>query len=347
MRDLNICELEMCFFDQNTFICGDFKWTHFSQQCLKEYRIGETCGLKLVMRTTYLNQKCENCERLQKKISRFWKEEQRIMRWKTYNHGSENAQHCIARSRTASIGVSKRILQDLRRNILKLQKTREYPFASFDCGIWRSPADGQGVNIADNIQNNTLPSLKIIASSNSSLFTTAEAEPFPSESNSFTLRLLELEAPGDIQDSVEDEKDADKLLIDIWEQERLAFILTVRLLYVAFESSISPDGTVHLLSGTILSSSRYPGISQRIFNYIHTLKTHLLHAGLSSQLSEADAEIEEWLPRVINALRSIETNIEDEPLQLQRLLATLREIKSQIRATGFRKIQLAPGTKET
>jgi hypothetical protein len=121
----------------------------------------------------------------------------------------------------------------------------------------------------------------------------------------------------------------------------------MRLLYVAFESSISPDGTVYLLSGTVLSSSHCPGISQRIFKYIHSLKTHFLHAGLSLQLLEADAEIEEWLPREMNALRSLEGNVEGEPLQLQRILATLREIQSQIRVTGFRKIQLPPDTQET
>ncbi|KAH7113059.1 hypothetical protein EDB81DRAFT_826446 [Dactylonectria macrodidyma] len=37
----------MCYFDQVVWACGNWKWGRFRQQCNKEYRIGETCGLKL------------------------------------------------------------------------------------------------------------------------------------------------------------------------------------------------------------------------------------------------------------------------------------------------------------
>ncbi|KAL2075906.1 hypothetical protein VTL71DRAFT_849, partial [Oculimacula yallundae] len=37
----------MCFYDSITRDCGCTKWHHFRLHCYKEYRIGETCGLKL------------------------------------------------------------------------------------------------------------------------------------------------------------------------------------------------------------------------------------------------------------------------------------------------------------
>ncbi|KAJ4020851.1 hypothetical protein NW766_002346 [Fusarium irregulare] len=41
----------MCYFEQTRWTCGFWRWGHFRQQCNKEYRMGETCGLKLVYET--------------------------------------------------------------------------------------------------------------------------------------------------------------------------------------------------------------------------------------------------------------------------------------------------------
>jgi hypothetical protein len=274
-------------------------------------------------------------------MARFWKEEQRIMRWKTDNLKLERPQHDIARSRTASIDVSKRILEDLRRDILKLQNQREYPFANFDCE--ESLAAVDGYIALENEQMSTLPSLKLFSRH---ICAPLEEDEGPGsllpESNMLILKLLEFETPGTVQGRSEDNESSDDIPIDDQEQDRLAFMLTVRLLYVAFESFISPDGSVRLPSGIILSTSRYPGISAKIFEYIHGLKIDLIHAGLSSQLSEADAEIEAWLPKIMEALQCPQNSVEDVPRQLQRLVATLREVQFRIRCSGFINVHYAP-----
>lgn len=71
----------MCFFDQHRFACGDWKWGHFRQHCAKEYRIGETCGMKLINQTLPVGQKCKLCEKIDTKQRRRLAEVERIKRW--------------------------------------------------------------------------------------------------------------------------------------------------------------------------------------------------------------------------------------------------------------------------
>ncbi|KAH7113079.1 hypothetical protein EDB81DRAFT_826637 [Dactylonectria macrodidyma] len=52
----------MCYFDQVVWACGNWKWGRFRQQCNKEYRIGETCGLKLVYGRQDEAKKCKVCD---------------------------------------------------------------------------------------------------------------------------------------------------------------------------------------------------------------------------------------------------------------------------------------------
>lgn len=72
----------MCFFDQYVHECGDFKWGPFRQHCAKEYRTGETCGMKLIMATYRVQQKCKICDKMDTKWNRRRKEEERIKRWR-------------------------------------------------------------------------------------------------------------------------------------------------------------------------------------------------------------------------------------------------------------------------
>lgn len=72
----------MCYFDQTRWNCGFWKWGNFRQQCNKEYRTGETCGLKLVYDTNYKNEKCKLCEQIEKKQRRYHKMCQDIERWR-------------------------------------------------------------------------------------------------------------------------------------------------------------------------------------------------------------------------------------------------------------------------
>ena len=72
----------MCFYDQIHWGCGYWAWGRFRQQCTKEYRIGETCGLWLVFETDYRHGYCILCEKIAKKQGRIRKMTTDIARWK-------------------------------------------------------------------------------------------------------------------------------------------------------------------------------------------------------------------------------------------------------------------------
>ncbi|KAF2452835.1 hypothetical protein BDY21DRAFT_294054 [Lineolata rhizophorae] len=102
----------MCFFDQHRFSCGDWKWGHFRQHCNREYRIGETCGMKLVMTTFDVKQRCKLCEKIETKMRRRAAEMERINRWQ---HES---------NRSASIERSMEIVRQLDQEIYDLSCER-------------------------------------------------------------------------------------------------------------------------------------------------------------------------------------------------------------------------------
>lgn len=103
----------MCFFDQTLFKCGDYKWGTFRQHCAREYRTGETCGMKLVMNCSEDRAKsCRICEKITTKLSRRQKEVDRINRWKT------------EKNRSASIEASEAIVDQLDREIRALKMER-------------------------------------------------------------------------------------------------------------------------------------------------------------------------------------------------------------------------------
>ncbi|ESZ91965.1 hypothetical protein SBOR_7655 [Sclerotinia borealis F-4128] len=105
----------MCFFDQCQFACNDYKWGHFRQHCAKEYRTGETCGMKLVMTTYQSHEKCKICTKIDTKWGRIQKEQERVLRWKKEN----------GKSRQHSIEASEEKIQDLLQEVDKLNKQRE------------------------------------------------------------------------------------------------------------------------------------------------------------------------------------------------------------------------------
>ncbi|KAK4168434.1 hypothetical protein QBC43DRAFT_117795 [Cladorrhinum sp. PSN259] len=71
----------MCYFEQTRWNCGYWKWGNFRQQCHKEYRTGETCGLKLVFQTALLATPCKLCDQRFKKERRIHKMSMDIDRW--------------------------------------------------------------------------------------------------------------------------------------------------------------------------------------------------------------------------------------------------------------------------
>ncbi|KAL8763496.1 MAG: hypothetical protein Q9184_000708 [Pyrenodesmia sp. 2 TL-2023] len=103
----------MCFFDQHRFACGDWKWGHFRQHCNREYRTGETCGMKLIMQTVPVSQKCKLCDKIETKQRRRSAEEDRINRWK--REGGKFR---------ASIDRSYEMIKSLDREIYELRNER-------------------------------------------------------------------------------------------------------------------------------------------------------------------------------------------------------------------------------
>jgi len=71
----------MCFYEQYRFECGDWKWGNFKRHCQAEYRMGETCGMKLVYLTVPLDQKCQLCQSIDKKSRRYEKTKADYSRW--------------------------------------------------------------------------------------------------------------------------------------------------------------------------------------------------------------------------------------------------------------------------
>ncbi|KAI0026026.1 hypothetical protein F4780DRAFT_774229 [Xylariomycetidae sp. FL0641] len=71
----------MCYFDMTKWTCGYWRWGHFRQQCNKEYRTGETCGLKLVYDTNLEMEVCKLCKDTEKKQRKYLKLQNDIIRW--------------------------------------------------------------------------------------------------------------------------------------------------------------------------------------------------------------------------------------------------------------------------
>lgn len=91
--------------------CGDFRWGNFKQHCSKEYRTGETCGMKLVFETIPIHEQCKICDKIRTKLGRIRKEEERIKRWR--HEGSKRA--ASIEKALADIAILEREIEDLQR----------------------------------------------------------------------------------------------------------------------------------------------------------------------------------------------------------------------------------------
>lgn len=72
----------MCFFEQVVWACGYWRWSGFREQCYKEYRIGETCGLKLVYGVKYRKAPCGICNSMVRKSRMMAKKAADVDRWR-------------------------------------------------------------------------------------------------------------------------------------------------------------------------------------------------------------------------------------------------------------------------
>lgn len=107
----------MCYYDNYQYTCRDWKWGNFRQHCQKEYRTGETCGMKMIYQTIALNDKCTQCEKIEKKLRRREKAMSDLERW-----SREPAKF------KASIQKAREDIAQLEAEIqtLKLDKDRRY-----------------------------------------------------------------------------------------------------------------------------------------------------------------------------------------------------------------------------
>ncbi|KAG4412667.1 hypothetical protein DL98DRAFT_519499 [Cadophora sp. DSE1049] len=103
----------MCFYDSYTMACNCGKWGHFRQHCSKEYRTGETCGMKLVMNRYSKPEKCKICIKIDTKMRSIQKEEDKIARWR-YEDG-----------RSASIDKAEGAIEHLKSEVERLCYERD------------------------------------------------------------------------------------------------------------------------------------------------------------------------------------------------------------------------------
>ena len=103
----------MCFYHQYRFTCRHWKWGNFRMYCSQEYPVGETCGIKLVMQSMDIDQKCRLCDKIDTKQRRRNAEKDRINRWR-----KEGGKF------TASIERSLDIVAQIERELLELYQER-------------------------------------------------------------------------------------------------------------------------------------------------------------------------------------------------------------------------------
>lgn len=98
--------------------CGDWKWGHFRQHCNKEYRLGETCGLRFVHQVHRLADKCKLCQQIEIKLRKRNDNVVRIRRWQKEG------------GKPASIQKAQEDIQNLDRSIAELEADRSRKLSS-------------------------------------------------------------------------------------------------------------------------------------------------------------------------------------------------------------------------
>ncbi|OHW94950.1 hypothetical protein CSPAE12_06412 [Colletotrichum incanum] len=111
----------MCYFYQTLWQCGYWRWGQFKEQCNKQSRMGETCGLKLVFETIVDPDRCKLCYDAEKKYRRLDKMRRDIKRW--YHEGN----------RKATIERTSAVMRDVERQFVEMASShwnRAYTLSS-------------------------------------------------------------------------------------------------------------------------------------------------------------------------------------------------------------------------
>lgn len=100
----------MCFYEQKLWTCGTWRWSDFREQCKKEQRIGETCGLKLVYKTIEGSGDCKICSDKEIKLRRYKKMESDVLRWEK------------EQGRPATVEFTRKEMKEVEVQILRLEQ---------------------------------------------------------------------------------------------------------------------------------------------------------------------------------------------------------------------------------
>jgi hypothetical protein len=73
----------MCYYATTDYTCSDWKWGNMKERCPRQYRMGESCGAKLVHHesVTKSDHACKICQEIQVKERRLRKNQEKIARW--------------------------------------------------------------------------------------------------------------------------------------------------------------------------------------------------------------------------------------------------------------------------
>ncbi|KAH7201412.1 hypothetical protein DER44DRAFT_669690 [Fusarium oxysporum] len=75
----------MCFYDLVVWKCGYWRWGKFRERCHKEYRTGETCGMRLVFERRNQQTTCNLCNQITKKNNTIERTAERMARLRKWN----------------------------------------------------------------------------------------------------------------------------------------------------------------------------------------------------------------------------------------------------------------------
>jgi hypothetical protein len=105
---------------------------------------------------------------------------------------------------------------------------------------------------------------------------------------------------------------------------------TLARLFEAYTSRFAPSGVVYLASRKWLSKEHCSGIARLHFDQIHELKDLISAGSLPTETPlDASAAIEEWLPRVLQALKGSVVNRNENPL-FYRFCQKIRQVRDDL-----------------
>ena len=110
----------MCYYDQVHWACGYWRWSTFREQCTREYRTGETCGLRLALGITRVDESCKICKDMEKKQRKLAKLQSDVYRWQgegNRNASIEKAEREMAEIESVLAGLGLEHWERVNRNV--------------------------------------------------------------------------------------------------------------------------------------------------------------------------------------------------------------------------------------